>query len=420
MNPAAVLPKRAGAATGRRRERRIAILGAGIMGTSLALFLARRGAAVWLFDRERAPMCGASRWNEGKIHLGYLYGADPTLDTARRILPGGLAFGALVSELIGTDVSPAVTERDDLFLIHRDSVAGPDAVAGVYRRIDDLVRSHPDAGHYLADLSAAASRRLSAGEIAGIADPEVVVGGFRAPERSVDTGWIADRMCEAVRSEPRIDLRMSTTITAAHPAEGETGVWRLRGTPDLDERFDLVVNALWHGRLAIDSTAGLPLPGSWSNRLRYSLFVRTGRELDLPNATVAVGPFGDVKNYTGRNFYLSWYPAGLVADTDALCPPLDPVLEPEFEARLVAGVRAGLSPILPWTGDVLDAADRILVRGGYVFAQGKGSLSDPGSELHRRDRFGTARRGAYVSVDTGKYSTAPWLARRLAAEIMAA
>ena len=29
---------------------------------------------------------------------------------------------------------------------------------------------------------------------------------------------------------------------------------------------------------------------------------------------VAVGPFGDVKNYNGRDFYLSWYPVGLVAE----------------------------------------------------------------------------------------------------------
>ena len=59
--------------------RRVAILGAGIMGASLAILLARRGCAVTVFDREEAPVACASRWNEGKIHLGYLYGADPTL-----------------------------------------------------------------------------------------------------------------------------------------------------------------------------------------------------------------------------------------------------------------------------------------------------------------------------------------------------
>ena len=49
---------------------RIAILGAGIMGGSLALFLARKGADITLFDKTAEPFSAASRWNEGKIHIG--------------------------------------------------------------------------------------------------------------------------------------------------------------------------------------------------------------------------------------------------------------------------------------------------------------------------------------------------------------
>ncbi len=56
----------------------VAVLGAGILGSSVALFLARRGALVTLFDARDRPFEGASRWNEGKIHLGYIYAADQT------------------------------------------------------------------------------------------------------------------------------------------------------------------------------------------------------------------------------------------------------------------------------------------------------------------------------------------------------
>ena len=48
----------------------VAVLGAGIMGCSAALCLARRGARVTLLDAAPRPCVGASRWNEGKIHLG--------------------------------------------------------------------------------------------------------------------------------------------------------------------------------------------------------------------------------------------------------------------------------------------------------------------------------------------------------------
>jgi hypothetical protein len=54
-----------------------------------------------------------------------------------------------------------------------------------------------------------------------------------------------------------------------------------------------------------------------------------------------------------------------------------------------------------------------------VFARGTGSLDDPATSLHRRDRLGIRRDGKYITVDTGKYSTAPWLAARLAEEVAA-
>ena len=70
-----------------KRKASVAVLGAGIMGGATALFLARRGVRVVLFDAAAEPFCGASRWNEGKIHLGFLYSGDPSLRTARRLLP---------------------------------------------------------------------------------------------------------------------------------------------------------------------------------------------------------------------------------------------------------------------------------------------------------------------------------------------
>src|SRR5512133_3078341 len=121
-----------------REGRRIAVLGAGIMCASFGLFLARRGFDVFPFDHESGPLAGASRWNEGKIHLGYLYAADPSLETARRVIPGGLNFGPLISELIETDIAPYVTEQDDFYLVHRDSVVSPEAAGAIFGRISAL------------------------------------------------------------------------------------------------------------------------------------------------------------------------------------------------------------------------------------------------------------------------------------------
>ena len=393
---------------------RIAVLGAGIMGASLALYLARRGRRVSIFERETAPMSCASRWNEGKIHLGYLYGADPTRETARRLVPGGLAFARLVSELLETDVGVHATQGDDLYLVHRDSVVDAETLAGRFEAIDALVREHTDAGRSAALVPSA---RLSAQALATVAHPDEIRAGFSVPERSVDTQWVADRLGAALAAEPRISLRTSVTVTSAMPVASIDGSWRVRGTPDLDERFDLVVNALWNGRLEIDLTAGLLPDAIWSNRYRRALFVRTARPVLAPCAVVAVGPFGDVKNYDGRSFYLSWYPAGLAAEGTGITLERPQALSEDEEKLLIAAVRTALAAVMPWTAEIFEAAEAIRVEGGYVFAKGQGALSDPRSSLHRRDRFGLHRRGNYLSIDTGKYSTAPLLARTLADDI---
>src|SRR3954463_15863881 len=88
---------------------RIAVLGAGIMGCCLALYLARTGRRVVLFDREPAPMQAASRWNEGKLHLGYLYANDPMLTTAHHVLPGSYAFVPCLEELLSCDIRDEIS-----------------------------------------------------------------------------------------------------------------------------------------------------------------------------------------------------------------------------------------------------------------------------------------------------------------------
>lgn len=398
-------------------RKRVAILGAGIMGTSLALFLARRNVDVSLFDKEDAPVACASRWNEGKIHLGYLYGADPSMRTARHILPGGLAFRRLISELVGSDIMPHTTPDDDIYLVHRQSVVDAETLASSFENVSALVRQHADARDYLADVSAARARRLSRSELQELTDSDEIVAGFLAPERSINTGWVADRLCDALENEPRIRLHTNVTIHHAEPVDSVEGEWRVRGEPNLDERFDIVVNALWNGRLEIDLAAGMKPEPVWSNRYRLCVFARTRHDVDVRSAIVAVGPFGDIKNYNGRDFYLSWYPVGLVAESNAVTLGKPQPLTEDGRERFIADVRAALGSIMPATTQIFEAASELRVEGGFVFALGRGAIGDPSSTLHRRDRFGIRRLGRYFSVDTGKYSTAPWLAETLAKEI---
>jgi hypothetical protein len=394
---------------------RVAVMGAGIMGVCLALFLARRGADVVLVDEAARPLDGASRWNEGKIHLGYLYAADPSLASARRVLEGGLSFAPLMRELIGAEL-PGMTAGDDLYLIHRDSVVPAAAAARYYDAVAELVRGHPHARDYLVDASSARPRKLSEAEIASIADPAIVTASYTCPERSISTTHLTDKLVAALEAEPRIEVRMNTRVRAATPVGADDGPWRyIADSPS--ETFDHMINALWHGRLAIDVTAGLAPIQGWSHRYRVSAFVRTRRPIAYPSVIVAVGAFGDVKNYNDGDFYLSWYPAGLIAEGQAIEPPA-PGAYATQKTEIAGAIEDGLASALPGVREIFAAAERVDIEGGYVFAQGDGSLADATATVHRRDRFGVTRRGRYISVDTGKYSSAPLLAREITGALL--
>jgi glycine/D-amino acid oxidase-like deaminating enzyme len=394
----------------------VAVLGGGIMGCATALFLTRRGARVTLFDAAAAPFSGASRWNEGKIHLGYLYAGDATLATARRVLAGGLSFARLTEELIGTSIAPVVAEQDEIYAVHRESVTSVAGAAAYYEAVAALVKGHPGAAHYLAPASIG-PRRLSAQELARTFVTEDIAAAFRVAERSVATPWLADRFVAAVAADPAIELRMDTRVTGVSPADTAGGRWRIRTAAGNDGPFDAVVNALWEGRLAVDATLGLPAPATWSHRCRLSAFVRTSRDVSVPSVVVGTGPFGDVKRYSPRDVYVSWYSAGLVAEGHDVAPPPRPVIPAAEQERIIAGIFDRLGALVPAVRTVREAMAAVRLEGGWVYAAGEGSLADPAATLHRRDRLGIYQSGSYISVDTGKYSVAPWLARQVADRI---
>ena len=318
------------------------MLGAGIMGSSTALFLARRGVRVTLFDAASAAFAGASRSNEGKIHMGYLYAADPSLDTARRLLPGGLAFKDLTEELIGSAIDPAISPDDDAYAIHRGSVVGVDETARYYDAVSALVRSHADACRYLVPAARPHPIPLTKGELDAGYDTGLIVAGFRVPERSVSTEWIAGRFVAALAAEPRIEQRLQTRVRGVRGGDGTLeGPLFVDTDAGVDGPFDAVVNALWEGRLEIDAGLGLPLPATWSYRFRLSAFIRTTRPVHVPSTVVATGPFGDVKNYTGRDLYLSWYSSGLLAEGGGITAPEVPAVAEGEGARLVGEISRG-------------------------------------------------------------------------------
>jgi glycine/D-amino acid oxidase-like deaminating enzyme len=388
------------------------------MGCCTALLLARRGVEVVLFDREQELLRGAGRWNEGKIHLGFLYSGDRGLHTAKELLTGGLLFRPIVEELLETRLG-TVTSSPDLYLVHKDSIVSAEDTGRYFKALTEMVRQHPLAGRYLEDVRLAVTTQLGSRELGGLVDASRFQAGFSTPEKSVCTQEVADSLAAAVHLEPLIQCRLGTEILgASHGRDAGRACYRLAASAAEEGSFTAVVNALWAGRPAIDQSLSLDNLYNPSLRYRLSLFVETDRVLDIPSAVICTGPFGDIKNYNGSRFYLSWYSSGLVYSSDDVRVPDAARLGVIDERGIIEDTFDNLTRHIPAVEKIRRWAKQVSVRGGWVFANGRGSLCDPSATVHRRDRVGIHQAGNWFSVDTGKYSIAPWLARDVTNRIL--
>lgn len=391
-----------------------AILGGGIMGCTLAIALSEHGRKSTLFERETHLMAGASRWNEGKLHLGYLYAASGSLSTAQSILPGTISFRPWIENALGQPIDDWLTPQPDHYLLHRNSVIDQNTAQAYLDDIDVLVREHWPMTGLNRSSPPAGSERLTQADLAALANPADIEAGWRISEQSVDTQRLADALVERVISDPQIEVRCGTEVLDLRPDDrGRDGIHVVTGEHEA-EYFDHVANALWSGRPSLDRKLLGTTDRISHHRYRVSAFIEGADANAQASAMVAFGPFGDIKNYGDGRFYASWYPAGLLVQGENVEPP---EFERPGEARsteILTQIRHALGQHLPGVDRVFASASRVRLQGGWVYAQGRGQLNQPGASIHKRDRWGILRNGNYISIDTGKYSTAPLLAERVA------
>ena len=81
------------------------VLGGGIQGCCIALMLRKHGYEVNLIDKSKDILNRASLNQEGKIHLGFVYGADASLKTGKSLLLNALYFAPYLEYLLDEKVN---------------------------------------------------------------------------------------------------------------------------------------------------------------------------------------------------------------------------------------------------------------------------------------------------------------------------
>ena len=398
------------------------VLGAGLAGVCTALELARQGRRVTIIDQ--APDClrRASLRNEGKIHLGLVYANDPTWHTARLMLRAALQFDRTIERLAGTPIDwQPFRSSTFVYATLAESLRTPSELGAAYAAIqecyEDLVRG--EAFTYLGTRPRELWRRLPESAGRQWLAPGASTGVVATAELALDLDRLYQRLRLALESADRIERRWGHRVEGvARTADG----YRLEGVTVDGEvwsrRAPVVVNCLWESRMRLDAQLGFAPARRWVHRLKYRLLGRLPAVLGaLPSFTLVLGPFGDVVTWPSGRVYLSWYPTCLrgwcseLAVPDSWQAPCNGTVAPQTAREITRHALAALDRILPGLG----AATIDTVDAGIITAWGETDITDPESGLHARHEVGPWARDGWISVDTGKLTTAPLFATQAAA-----
>jgi glycine/D-amino acid oxidase-like deaminating enzyme len=404
---------------------RIAIIGGGLGGCLTALELARRGFHCEIFERNERELAEASFHCEGKVHLGLLYAHELGGATSRLMVEGAVSFRSIVTELTGFDVAEALS-TPFLYAVHHGSLVSPEAIDAHFGRCSDHFAKSARSGRwtsgYVDGASRVGHRRLDAAEWSDDLDPDAFSAVFETSEFGVDPRRLAAEVSRAVRDSSSIELHVGVRIETVVPAP--LGRWSLstaEGRIADGPPFEVVVNASWSDLLRIDRQVGLAPPPEWS--YRFKLGNRVARSVapgDLLSVTVVLGAYGDIVNYGQGGVFLSWYPSGRLILTDEI--DLPDWNGDEFRARRDAAYeesRVSWESMSAKLRALEVGASEVDTRGGMILAAGRLDVNDRDSPLHSRLQVGLEQAGSYISLNTGKYTLAPLMARRAADRVEA-
>jgi len=409
------------------------------MGCCLALELAKKGYKVDLVDRASAPMTAASLHNEGKLHLGFVYAKDASGATHRLMARGSLAFSRIIENLTGAQGDALLPSQPFHYFVPVSSQLDIDAVHRHFQDVEEALHetSRASGDLYLGRRIDCYFEKNPPAVHSGLFSPDLTQGSFKTEELSVSPVAVARVLCRAITSQPNITFVGNTEVLAAHRlASGDVGVESRRGGETLSNVYACVANCLWADKLRIDDTVGIHDQGPWLLRYKATINISAPETVQkgIPSATGILGRYGDVVNHNNGTYYISWYPLCKLAesingDGSTLLdmvhkssavrhvrkiifayPSISKFVASITHKKFIRDNILEMSAYAPSLSSLLNGAKRCKVGGGVILARGATDIDDPESYLHQRSRIGPTAYGPYVTIDTGKYCTAPLFA----------
>jgi FAD dependent oxidoreductase len=388
------------------QSKSIAVIGAGIAGVISALELADRGNFIVLYDVADKPMTAASYVNEGKIHLGFVYGADQTADTVSKMLDGALSFRSTICRWLGQELFDRTITEPFEYAVPEGSQLSSVQVERHFSRVSNLIQQRitESSGDYLGQPELSEFRPLK-DHVYG-SEGHNILSAYSTPERAVDTHAIASALQATVFAHPNIEFKPQHRVLGC---SREQSGWIVRTEKGIDRGFQSVLNAAWENRRLIDYQSGFRDSDNWFLRYKCAAIFPKVVGCKLKNLTLMLGKYGDVVRYRNDRVYISWYPQMMVDSTHNISmktPELSESRRSEITRNSIKALTSWYPPLERYL-----ECEKADLAGGFITAQGKTDIDDRKSELHRRTNIGPLGFGdGYFSLETGKYTTAPLFA----------
>jgi glycine/D-amino acid oxidase-like deaminating enzyme len=403
------------------RRQHVAVIGGGIQGICTALELQGRGHHVSLIERDGVLFNRASLRSEGKIHLGLIYAADESRDTARRMASDALEFAVILNRLTDNAFRTVPVSTPFLYLVPPDSMLTPNALEEHYTDVAAILaeRMKFDAGlHYLGERLTYVWRKLPPGAFAEHGIPTHFIAAYDTQELAIDLRALSELLRQVVVQAERIDVRLGNVVRSiGRRADGRFVVEGDSGSGSWRIEVDQVVNATWDQRLALDATMGIAPPGPWVHRLKYRVLARLPASLrGRRSVTYTLGPYGDIVVYPDGTAYVSWYPVCRQGWSRELAPPAEweKPCQGDVTPEMAASVAQPSLVVLDHWFPGIGCSEVLAVDAGAITAWGGTEINDPNSGLHLRSQTGVHSTDGYHSIDTGKFTNAPHYAMRAA------
>lgn len=390
----------------------VVILGAGLAGCSAALNLANNGIKVSLFDRSHFPINAASLHNEGKLHLGYVYAMDSEQKTHHKMIEGSLQFAGIIEHLTGIDQSSFSKSSPFYYCVPRDSMLSAEKTLEHFNTVDqDINKYLLTNSEYFTSKDHKPVRRLSDQEAQQWFDLEYIDSVIETHEFAVDPLQVANHVSAALLANENIRFNGNCEIDQVEfDPSGAIQLFYRKGNKRLNEKFHLGINCLWEDRLRIDKSLGIIPRRNNITRFKSTITLYdTADQLSIiPSTTFVVGAYGDIVNYKNGQYYFSWYPQCKLAET--VEDDLDQ-MKSQFlninKNELIKESLKELSRYIPEIRLFEDILSKGKVGGGFICGWGKTDITDYDSGLHARNEIGVEEHGQWLSINTGKYCTAP-------------